>query len=169
MHTVTCILKCPRGHETSTRFFLIGIFWGKNYELFDISQVSYFCYKLGTKVNQCALVSIVSDYFWIFGAPRKFWPKRRRRQMMPRGWIFKTEITSMIKQHIGMLKMIFFQKSWGCYHVAVVQNWHSFGRFDRQLTGHKMDAREVLRLNKMVKCEPYVPYNPPRVVGPTGK
>ena len=63
MHVVTCILKCLLGHEHSTCFFLIGIFLEDNYEIFDISQVSYFCWKLGTKVNQCAFVSSVSGYF----------------------------------------------------------------------------------------------------------
>ena len=45
----------------------------------------------------------------------------------------------------------------GRYHVAVVQNWHSFGRFDRQLTGHELDDLEVLRSNQLLKCEAYVP------------
>ena len=63
MHMVTCILKCLVGHEPSTCFFLIGIFLRDNYEIFDISQVSYFWWKLDTKVNQCAFVSSVFDYF----------------------------------------------------------------------------------------------------------
>ena len=60
---VTCILKCLGGHKPSTCFFLIGIFLGKNYEIFEISQVSYFGWKVGTKVKQCALVSSAFDYF----------------------------------------------------------------------------------------------------------
>ena len=169
MHVVASTLKCPLGHEPSTCFFRIGFFLGGIYEIFDISQVSYYLCKLGSKVNQCAFVSSVFDYFWIFGGPRKFWPKRRRRQMMPRGWIFQKWNHFHDKTTHWDVENDFFKKTWGCYHVAVVQNWHSFGRFDRQLTGHKMDAREVSRFNQMLRCEPYVPYNPPRVVGPTGK
>ena len=79
--------KMPWRTWTFYLFLPNWYFWGWIYEIFEISQVSYFLCKLGTKVNQCALVSSVSDYFWIFGAPRKFWPKRRRRQVMPGGWI----------------------------------------------------------------------------------
>ena len=157
MHVVTCPLKCPRGHETSTCFFLIGIFLGGSYGIFGIYQVSYFLWKLGTKVNQCAFVSSVFDYFWIFGGPCIFCPKRRRTQMMPRWWIFQNWIHFHDKTTHLDAENDFCKKSSGCYHVAVVQNWHSFRRFDRQLTGHKMDAPEVLRLNQMLKCEPYIP------------
>ena len=157
MHVVTCPLKCPRGHETSTCFFLIGHFWGLMKETFDFSQVSYFLCKIVTKVNQCAKVSSVSDYFWIFGGPRRIWPKQRWRQVMPGGWIFQEWNHFHDKTTHWDAENDFFKKTWGCYHVAVVQNWHSFRRFDRQLAGHKMDAPEVLRLNQMLKCEPYIP------------
>ena len=154
MHVVTCILKCLVGHEPSTCFFLISIFLGDNYKIFDIYQVLYFWWKLGTKVNQCDFVSSVFDYFWIFGAPRKFWPKWRQRQMMPKGWIFQNWNHFHDKTTHWDAENDFFQKSRCCYHVAVVQNWHSFGRFDRQLTEHKLDAQEVLRLNQLLKCKP---------------
>ena len=85
MNMVTGFLKCLRGHEPSTCFFLIGHFWGLMKETFDFSQVLYFWCKIGTKVNQCAKVSSVSDYFYIFGGPAKFSPKRRRRHFMPKG------------------------------------------------------------------------------------
>ena len=101
---------------------------------FYISQVSYFLCKLGTKVNQCAFVSSVSDYFWIFGGPRKFWLKRRRRQMMPRGWIFQKWNHFHDKTTHWDAENDFCKKSWARYHVVVVQNWHIFERFDRQLT-----------------------------------
>ena len=142
-------------------------FLGGSSGIFGIYQVSYFLWKLGTKLNQCAFVSSVFDYFGIFGGPCKFCPKRRRTQMMPRWWIFQKWIHFHDKTTHLDAENDFCKKSSGCYHVAVVQNWHSFKRFDRQLTGHKMDAPEVLRLNQMLKCEPYVPQNPPRVVGPT--
>ena len=143
MHVVASTLKCPVGHELSTCFFRIGIFWGGVYEIFDISQVSYFLCKLGTKVNQCAFVSSVFDYFWIFGGPRKFWPKRRRRQMMPRGWIFQNWNHFPDKTTHWDAENYFCKKSWGCYHVAVVQNCHSFGRLDWQLTRHKWMLRSI--------------------------
>ena len=148
--------KLPCGHEP-----LLVSSWlvclGKNNKIFEISQVSYFLWKLGTKVKKCALVSSVFDYFWIFGGPANFWPKRRRRQMMPRDWIFQNWNHFHYKTTHLDAENEFCKKSSGCYHVAIVQNWHSFRRFDRQLTGHKMDAPEVLRLNQMLKCEPYVP------------
>ena len=63
MHVVTCTLKCLVGHEPSTCFYPVDIFLGGNCEIFDIFQVSYFWWKLGTKVNQCDFVSSVFDYF----------------------------------------------------------------------------------------------------------
>ena len=122
MHMVSCILKCLGGHEPSTCFFLIGIFGGKNYEIFEISQVSYFWWKLGTKVKQCALVSSAFDYFWIFGGTGKFWPKRRRSPLMPRGWIFQKWHHIHYKTTYWDAENDFCKKSWGCYHVAIVQN-----------------------------------------------
>ena len=104
-------------------FYLFLPYWHflrKNYEIFYISQVSYFLCKLGTKVNRCAFVLIVFDYFWIFGSPRKFWPKRRRRQMMPRGWIFQKWNHFHDKTTHWDAENEFCKKSWGCYHVAVV-------------------------------------------------
>ena len=95
--------------------FLRGI-----YEIFDISQVSYFLCKLGTTVNQCALVSSVSDYFWIFGGPDKFWPKRRRRQVMPGGWIFQKWNHFHDKTTHWDAENDFYQKSRGCYHYTCV-------------------------------------------------
>ena len=147
MNMVSCFLKCLGGHETSTCFFEIGHFCGSIKETFVFSQVSYFWCKLGTKVNQCAKVSSVSDYFWIFGGPAKFWPKRRRRQFMPRGWIFQKWNHFHDKTTYWDDENNFFKKSWGCYQIVVVQNCHGFGRFDRQLTGHKLDAQEDLRIN----------------------
>ena len=132
-------------------------FLRENYEIFEISQVWYFLWKLGTKVNQCALVSSVFDYFWIFGGPGNFWPKRRRKQFMPRGWIFQNWNHFHVKTTHWDAENVFSKKSWGCYHVAVVQNWHSFGRFDRQLTRHKMDAQANSKFNHMLKSPPKVP------------
>ena len=143
---VTCFLKCPGGHEPSTCFFLIGHFWGLTTETFDISRVSYFWWKQGTKVNRCAKVSRLFNVLWILGCPGKFWPKRRRRQFMPRGWIFRKWNHFHDKTTHWDDENNFFKKSWGCYHVAVVQNCRSFGRFDRQLTGHKMEGGIVLNL-----------------------
>ena len=110
MHVVASTLKCHVGHEPSTCFFRIGIFWGGIYEIFDISKVSYFLCKLGTKVNQCAFVSSVFDYFWIYGGPASFGQNGDEGRWCLGGESSKSEITSMIKQHIGMLKMIFAKK-----------------------------------------------------------
>ena len=63
MHVVASTLKCLVGHEPSTCFYPVDIFLGGNCEIFDISQVSYFLWRVDTIVNQCALVSSVSDYF----------------------------------------------------------------------------------------------------------
>ena len=63
MHMVTYTLKCLGGHEPSTCFFLIDIFYGYMFEIFEISQALYILWKLGTKVKQCAKVSSVFDYF----------------------------------------------------------------------------------------------------------
>ena len=68
---------------------LLAFFEGKTMKYLIFLKFYIFLWKLGTKVNQCAFVSSVFDYFWIFGGPRKFWPKRRRRQVMPGGWIFR--------------------------------------------------------------------------------
>ena len=124
---------------------------------FDISQVSYFWWVLGAKLNQCAKVSRFFDDSWIFGHPGKFWPKRRRMQFMPRGWIFQKWNHFHDKTTHWDDENIFFKKSWGCYQIDVVQNYRSFGRFDRQLTEHELDAQEVLRSNQLPKCEANVP------------
>ena len=102
-----------------------------------------FLSKLGTKVKQCAKVSSVFDYFWIFDGPDKIWPKRRRRPFMPRGWIFQKWHHIHDKTTHWDAENHFCKKSWGCYHVAVVQNCPSFRRFDRQLTRHKWMLRRV--------------------------
>ena len=113
---------------------------------FDISQVSYFWWVLGATVNQCTKVSSVSDDFWIFRCPGKFWPKRRRMHFMPRAWIFQKWNHFHDKTTHWDDENNFCKKSWGCYHVAVVQNCCSFGRFDRQLTRHKMEGDIVLHV-----------------------
>ena len=57
---------CPKMPCRRWTFYLVLPDWhfsGDNYVIFDISQVSYFWWKLGTKVNQCDFVSSVFDYF----------------------------------------------------------------------------------------------------------
>ena len=149
--------KMPSRSWTSTCFFLIGIFWRLNYEIFEISRVSYFLWKLGTKVKQCALILSVFDYFLIFRGPTKFWPKRRRRPLMLRDWIFQKWHHIHDKTTYWDAENDFCKKSWGCHHIAVVQNWPSFGSFGRQLTRHKMDAQANSKFNHMLKSPPKVP------------
>ena len=96
-----------------------------------------------TSVRRFQVFLIIFEFF---GGQGKFWPKRRRRQFMPRGWIFQKWNHFHDKTTHWDDENIFFKKSWCCYHVAVVQNCRSFGRFDQQLTRHKMEGGMVLHL-----------------------
>ena len=92
-----------------------------------------------------------------FGGPGKFWPKRRRRPSMARGWIYQMWVHIHDETPHGDAENDFCKKSWGCYHVAVVQIGPSFRRFDPGLTRAKMDAQVILETKQLPKCEPLVP------------
>ena len=69
-------------------------------------------YKLGTKVNQCAKVSSVNLIIFDFlVAPANFGQNDDEGSSCLGAESSKSEITSMIKQHIGMMKIFFSENN----------------------------------------------------------
>ena len=75
--------------------------------MFDISQVSYFLCKLGTTWTSVPVFQVFLIIFEFFVASASFGQNGDEGRWCLGGESSKIEITSMIKQHIGMLKIIF--------------------------------------------------------------